>query len=99
MTDLIHKDGKSTGASIDLITLQKELGYVPHPAGLCENPGPQQEIWIALAKNSKNKLTDIPGILNWTGTNIGYYEGDEFVCTVEDDEIDPEDSKFYVFWE
>ena len=90
----------TTGASIDLKTLHQELGFIPHPGGLCENPDRQQAIWIALAKNLKaNKLRGIPHIRNWIGTNIGYYNDDtEFVSTAEDDEIDINASRYFVFW-
>lgn len=101
MTELLtNEDGKIYGASIDLNTLHNDLGYVPHPAGLCENPAPQQEIWISLTKNLENKksLRTIPHILDWTGTNIGYYDIDGFTSTAEDKEVDIEESRFYVFW-
>lgn len=105
MTELLYKDDENgrevqVGASIDLKTLHQEIGYIPHPREVCNNPRPQQEIWIALAKHfEENKLQGIPGILSWIGTNIGYYNDDnEFVSTAEDKEIDINESRYYVFW-
>ena len=88
------------GASIDLRTLHEDLGYIPHPAELCNNPDPQQEIWISLSKNLEDKkLTTIPHILYWTGTNIGFYDAEEFNSTAEDDEISLDDDRFFVWWQ
>ena len=108
MTELLygeneHEEEIITGASIDLEILHKDIGYIPHPKGVCENPAPQQEIYISLMKNldkEKHRIRDIPGILNWVGTNIGYYDEDgDFVSGVEDNEVDPETNRFYVFWD
>ena len=102
--DLDHETDEEilTGASIDLETLHDDMGYIPHPRGLCENPAPQQELWISLTKNleDKSNLRIIPSILEWHGTNIGYYDDDgDFISVVEDeDECDPERDRFYVFW-
>lgn len=103
-TDLIMEDNKSVGASIDLRLIAKELGYVPHPKSICEDIATQQELWLAFTKHVKKKdgrkygLRAIPSHMFWTGTNIGYYEGNEFTCTAEEDTVDPQKSKFYIFW-
>ena len=74
--DLDHETDEEilTGASIDLETLYKDMGYIPHPQRLCENPAPQQELWISLTKNleDKSNLRTIPGIKNsrYTHKNI-----------------------------
>lgn len=104
------------GASIDLQTLFDELGYIPHPSSMCNNPPVQQEVWITLTKHNeqdgkriplRGHELSIPGILSWIGTNIGFYDHDHehedanengFVCTVENDTIDMEESRFFVFW-
>lgn len=102
------------GASMDLKTLHEELGRIPHPLGICNNPSIQQELWIAFSKHNKQNGErvplrghefSIPGILNWVGTNIGFYDHDHeyanengFVCTVEDDEVDIDKSRFFIFW-
>ena len=102
------------GASMDLKTLYEELGYVPHPLGIRNNIGIQQELWITFSKHNKQNdkrvplrghKFSIPQILNWTGTNIGFYDHDHeyanengFVCTAEDDEIQIDESRFFIYW-
>ena len=111
-TQLLYRNdnpkNKTRGATIGLMTLYDEMGAVPHPRSLCNNPGRLQEVWIALTKNYKgdNKLQAIPHILDWHGTDIGYYGFDDytgedgFVSVAEDENERPdEDTRFYVFWE
>lgn len=89
------------GASIDLPTLHKEIGYIPNPMGLRDNPSPQMDIWIALQKHLKEKDFRIPHILKWIGTDLGFYNDyEEFESIVENDEPDVEfeECLFFVYW-
>lgn len=103
------------GASIDLETLYDEMGEIPHPRSICNNPPIQMEIWIALSKHNtdddgkrvplRGHERSIPGILNWIGSNIGFYDDDHefanergFVCTADWNNIELTKSRLFIYW-